>query len=255
LTQRDAIKEIIKEEDEYKNNNSKKKEENNIERKNRNNIRTQNENNNFKLKKGNYSRIIKDKLNTGNNIQTLILKNLNIKKINKSSEKTRNKNPIFSSSFKKSKHYRINVPNETENISKFRQGLSAGNSNSNIIIPLMGHSNSLLIFNGLQTGKNISQKSNYKLNNIYNKSRNDNRQNLNHKYNTFVDIKMGIENRKKLLNKMHKIKIEKGMMNSNVLNLKKYSLGEYTSLPKENIFLPMLFDDTNKKIISYFKKL
>ena len=237
MTQRDAIKEIIKEEDEYKNNNIKKKEENNIERKNSNNPKIKNENNNFKLKKGNYFRIIKNKLNTGKNIQRLMLKNLDIKKINKSSEKTRNKNPIFSSSFKKSKHYRINVPNETENISKFRQGLSAGNSNSNIIIPLMGHSNSLLIFNGLQTGKN------------------NNRQNLNHKYNTFMDIKMGIENRKKLLNKLHKIKIEKGMMNSNVLNLKKYSLGEYNSMSKENIFLPKLFDDTNKKIISYFKKV
>ena len=176
------------------------------------------------------------------------MKNINLKKINYSADRKSNNNQKYSNLFKRSKLYKISTQNDTENISKFRQELiSAGNtSNSKIIIPIMRRSNSLLIFNGIQTGKNIRKKSNFK---ISNKSRNYKRQELKKKYNTFMDIKIGITNRKKILDKLHKIKIEKGMMNYNVLNLKKYSNKEYNSSFKQNIFLPKLFDTTGRNII------
>ena len=69
------------------------------------------------------------------------------------------------------------------------------------------------------------------------------------KYNTFMDVKIGITNRKKILDKLHKIKIEKGMMNYNVLNLKNYSNRVYNSTFKQGILLPNLFDNTDKKLI------
>ena len=176
------------------------------------------------------------------------MKNINLKKINYSADRKSNNNQKYSNLFKRSKLYKISTQNDTENISKFRQELiSAGNtSNSKIIIPIMRRSNSLLIFDGIQTGKNIRKKSNFK---ISNKSRNYKRQELKKKYNTFMDIKIGITNRKKILDKLHKIKIEKGMMNYNVLNLKKYSNKEYNSSFKQNIFLPKLFDTTDRNII------
>jgi hypothetical protein len=108
----------------------------------------------------------------------------------------------------------------------------------------MRRSNSLL--DGIQTQKN---KSDYKIDNISNKSRNDRRKELNKKYNTFMDVKIGITNRKKILDKLHKIKIEKGMMNYNVLNLKNYSNRVYNSTFKQSILLPNLFDNTDKKLI------
>ena len=62
-----------------------------------------------------------------------------------------------------------------------------------------------------------------------------------------MDIKMGIENkenRKNILNKLHKIKIEKGMMNSSIVsNFNKKLFGE------QNFILPRLFNATNKKNI------
>ena len=198
-------------------------------------------NNNFEIKKGNHFHIINNKLNLDNNFQSLILKNINMKKINYSSDRKKNNS---SNSFKKS--YKIKIQNITEKISKFRQELiSAGNtSNSKIIIPIMRRSNSLL--DGIQTQKN---KSDYKIDNISNKSRNDRRKELNKKYNTFMDVKIGITNRKKILDKLHKIKIEKGMMNYNVLNLKNYSNRVYNSTFKQSILLPNLFDNTDKKLI------
>ena len=108
----------------------------------------------------------------------------------------------------------------------------------------MRRSNSLL--DGIQTQKN---KSDYKIDNISNKSRNDRRKELNKKYNTFMDVKIGITSRKKILDKLHKIKIEKGMMNYNVLNLKNYSNRVYNSTFKQSILLPNLFDNTDKKLI------
>ena len=66
-------------------------------------------NNNFKIKKGNHFHII-------NNFQSLILKNINMKKINYSSDRKKNNS---SNSFKKS--YKIKIQNITEKISKFRQ--------------------------------------------------------------------------------------------------------------------------------------
>ena len=245
LTNKNVIKEIIKEEDEYKNNNINEKEGNNINNRNSDIIKIKDKNKNLKIKKGKHFHIIDNKLNIGNNFQPLLLKNINLKRIDYSSDRKKNNNQNYSNSFRKSELYKIISRNDTENKSKFRQELiSAGNtSNSKIIIPIMRRSNSLL--DGILTGKNNKQKSNNKKNNIYNKSRNDKRQELNKKYNTFINVEIGIINRKKLLDKLHKIKIEKGMMNYNVFNLKKYSNKEYNSTFKQNIFLPKLFDTTN----------
>ena len=245
LTNKDVIKEIIKEEDEYKNNNINEKEGNNINNRNSDIIKIKDKNKNLKIKKGKHFHIIDNKLNIGNNFQPLLLKNINLKRIDYSSDRKKNNNQNYSNSFRKSELYKIISRNDTENKSKFRQELiSAGNtSNSKIIIPIMRRSNSLL--DGILTGKNNKQKSNNKKNNIYNKSRNDKRQELNKKYNTFINVEIGIINRKKLLDKLHKIKIEKGMMNYNVFNLEKYSNKEYNSTFKQNIFLPKLFDTTN----------
>ena len=249
LINKDVIKEIIKEEDEYKNNNINEKEGNNINNRNSDIIKIKDKNKNLKIKKGKHFHIIDNKLNIGNNFQPLLLKNINLKRIDYSSDRKKNNNQNYSNSFRKSELYKIISRNDTENKSKFRQELiSAGNtSNSKIIIPIMRRSNSLL--DGILTGKNNKQKSNNKKNNICNKSRNDKRQELNKKYNTFINVEIGIINRKKLLDKLHKIKIEKGMMNYNVLNLKNYSNRVYNSTFKQSILLPNLFDNTDKKLI------
>ena len=171
LINKDVIKEIIKEEDEYKNNNINEKEGNNINNRNSDIIKIKDKNKNLKIKKGKHFHIIDNKLNIGNNFQSLLLKNINLKRIDYSSDRKKNNNQNYSNSFRKSELYKIISRNDTENKSKFRQELiSAGNtSNSKIIIPIMRRSNSLL--DGLLTGKNNKQKSNNKKNNIYNKSR------------------------------------------------------------------------------------
>ena len=98
------------------------------------------------------------------------MKNINLKRIDYSSDRKKNNNQNYSNSFRKSELYKIISRNDTENKSKFRQELiSAGNtSNSKIIIPIMRRSNSLL--DGILTGKNNKQKSNNKKNNIYKKT-------------------------------------------------------------------------------------
>ena len=270
-TQKDVIKEIIKEEDEYKNNNIKNSEENNLKNKNININNDKDKNDNTKFNKENNFQLINNKINPDNNFQKLSMKDLNyLKKRKLSNYKIKNDNQNYFNSFKKS---RLGIQNETEGISKFRAGLfSAGSStNNNIIIPIIqmrDHKN-LLIFDGIQKRqnnnlnvrekifseskeiKNINQLNNYKLYNIYSNGRNNiKRKNWKNKYNTFMDIKMGIENkenRKNILNKLHKIKIEKGMMNSSIVsNFNKKLFGE------QNFILPRLFNATNKKNIKNF---
>lgn len=270
-TQKDVIKEIIKEEDEYKNNNIKNSEENNLKNKNININNDKDKNDNTKFNKENNFQLINNKINQDNNFQKLSMKDLNyLKKRKLSNYKIKNDNQNYFNSFKKS---RLGIQNETEDISKFRAGLfSAGSStNNNIIIPIIqmrDHKN-LLIFDGIQKRQNnnlnvrekifseskeikdINQLNNYKLYNIYSNGRNNiKRKNWKNKYNTFMDIKMGIENkenRKNILNKLHKIKIEKGMMNSSIVsNFNKKLFGE------QNFILPRLFNATNKKNIKNF---
>ena len=270
-TQKDVIKEIIKEEDEYKNNNIKNIEENNLKNKNININNDKDKNDNTKFNKENNFQLINNKINPDNNFQKLSMKDLNyLKKRKLSNYKIKNDNQNYFNSFKKS---RLGIQNETEDISKFRAGLfSAGSStNNNIIIPIIqmrDHKN-LLIFDGIQKRqnnnlnvrekifseskeiKNINQLNNYKLYNIHSNGRNNiKRKNWKNKYNTFMDIKMGIENkenRKNILNKLHKIKIEKGMMNSSIVsNFNKKLFGE------QNFILPRLFNATNKKNIKNF---
>ena len=228
-------------------------------------------NDNTKFNKENNFQLINNKINPDNNFQKLSMKDLNyLKKRKLSNYKIKNDNQNYFNSFKKS---RLDIKNETEDISKFRAGLfSAGSStNNNIIIPIIqmrDHKN-LLIFDGIQKRqnnnlnvrekifseskgiKNINQLNNYKLYNIYSNGRNNiKRKNWKNKYNTFMDIKMGIENkenRKNILNKLHKIKIEKGMMNSSIVsNFNKKLFGE------QNFILPRLFNATNKKNIKNF---
>lgn len=265
--QKDVIKEIIKEEDEYKNNNIKNSEEN-MKNKNVNINKDKDNNDNDKFKKENNFRLIDNKINADNNLQKLSMKDLNyLKKRKLSNYKIKNNNQNYFNSFKKS---RLDIKNETEDISKFRAGLfSAGSStNNNIIIPIiqMREHKNLLIFDGIQKRQNnnlnvrekifsesketksIKLLNNYKFYNIYNNGRNNiKRKNWKNKYNTFMDIKMGIENkenRKNILNKLHKIKIEKGMMNSSIVsNFNKKLFGE------QNFILPRLFNATNKKNI------
>ena len=267
-TQKDVIKEIIKEEDEYKNNNIKNSEENNLKNKNININNDKDKNDNTKFNKENNFQLINNEINPDNNFQKLSMKDLNyLKKRKLSNYKIKNDNQNYFNSFKKS---RLGIQNETEDISKFRAGLfSAGSStNNNIIIPIiqMREHKNLLIFDGIQKRQNnnlnvrekifsesketksIKQLNNYKLYNIYNNGRNNiKRKNWKNKYNTFMDIKMGIENkenRKNILNKLHKIKIEKGMMNSSIVsNFNKKLFGE------QNFILPRLFNATNKKNI------
>ena len=270
-TQKDVIKEIIKEEDEYKNNNIKNIEENNLKNKNININNDKDKNDNTKFNKENNFQLINNKINPDNNFQKLSMKDLNyLKKRKLSNYKIKNDNQNYFNSFKKS---RLGIQNETEDISKFRAGLfSAGSSiNNNIIIPIIqmrDHKN-LLIFDGIQKRqnnnlnvrekifseskeiKNINQLNNYKLYNIYSNGRNNiKRKNWKNKYNTYMDIKIGIENkenRKNILNKLHKIKIEKGMMNSSIVsNFNKKLFGE------QNFILPRLFNATNKKNIKNF---
>ena len=270
-TQKDVIKEIIKEEDEYKNNNIKNSEENNLKNKNININNDKDKNDNTKFNKENNFQLINNKINPDNNFQKLSMKDLNyLKKRKLSNYKIKNDNQNYFNSFKKS---RLGIQNETEDISKFRAGLfSAGSStNNNIIIPIIqmrDHKN-LLIFDGIQKRqnnnlnvrekifseskeiKNINQLNNYKLYNIYSNGRNNiKRKNWKNKYNTYMDIKIGIENkenRKNILNKLHKIKIEKGMMNSSIVsNFNKKLFGE------QNFILPRLFNATNKKNIKNF---
>ena len=76
-TQNDVIKEIIKEEDEYKNNNIKNSEENNLKNKNININNDKDKNDNTKFNKENNFQLINNKINPDNNFQKLSMKDLN----------------------------------------------------------------------------------------------------------------------------------------------------------------------------------
>ena len=104
---KDVIKEIIKEEDEYKNNNINEKEGNNINNRNSDIIKIKDKNKNLKIKKGKHFHIIDNKLNIGNNFQPLLLKNINLKRIDYSSDRKKNNNQNYSNSFRKSELYKI----------------------------------------------------------------------------------------------------------------------------------------------------
>ena len=92
----------------------------------------------------------------------------------------------------------------------------------------------------------MNKINNYKKFNMFNKSRNNKTQDNKKNNNTFI----GIIGREKILKKLYKIKIEKGMMNSGIVsNLNKKLMGEYHSRIKQfkNSYLPMVFNASNKK--------
>ena len=111
--------------------------------------------------------------------------------------------------------------NKTESPSKFRTCLlSAGTSNTNTIIPL------------------INKMSNYQMFIMHNKSRNKNKEKK--KYNTFMEIE-DLSKREDMMNKLHKIKIEKGMKSSIVTSL-------YSKIKQfKNSYLPMVFNNKCQK--------
>ena len=282
------INEVIKEEDEYKNNHLKEE---------------QNKNNNKNIINNNNKNILNIKF------QTIALKTPKVPKVfnqikirSVSTDKVKNHkyanlNSItndtsaYTNSLKKSLPYKIGLQNRTEDTSKFRTGLlsAGGNSNNNVIIPIipMRRPNSNFIFGGeqlwnnfengvindIEKNKNLnsdkkmeffSEKkdinikkssniinnmnkiSNYQLYNKFSKSRNNKSQDNKKKYNTFIGMIGG----EKIINKLHKIKIEKGMMNSGIVSsLNKKLMGEYHSRIKQfkNSYLPMVFNGAGNK--------
>lgn len=305
------INEVIKEEDEYKNNNNNVKEAGNIKLL----IRNKNEKINEKNEKNNLLYNNKIILNNKQDIkfQPIPLRTPNstkaLKKRSESTDKIKyhkyvdlnsitNDTSAYTNSLKKTLSYKINLQNRTEDASKFRTGLlsAGGSSTNNIIIPIipMQRPNSNFIFggeqlwnnfeNGIINGKEKNEKNNnykkeiefysekninstksnndlnkmnnYNMYNIYNKSRNIKSQDSKKKYNTF----MGIMGKEKVMGKLHKIKIEKGMMNSGIVSsLNKKVLAEYHIRIKQfkNSYLPMVFNGINKKnkikIVSKFE--
>ena len=292
------INEVIKEEDEYKNNHLKEKKikENQNDKKD-NKIESYNGKNNNRMNLNNKFHTIAVK--TPKVLYKVKMRSSSSDKIN--NNKYANLNSItndtsaYTNSLKKSIPYKNGFQNRTEDTSKFRTGLlSAGSSsNNNVIIPLipMRRPNSNFIFGGEQLwnnfengvindidkNKNInsdkkleffSEKkdvnikksnnninnmnkiSNYQMYNKFNMSRNNKSQDNKKKYNTF----MGMIGGEKLINKFHKIKIEKGMMNSGIVSsLNKKLMGEYHSRIKQfkNSYLPRVFNgagDKNNKI-------
>ena len=206
-----------------------------------------------------------------------------------------NDNSEYINLLKKAISYHIGLQNRTEDESKFRSGLlSAGRSNNNnIIIPIISNKrpNSNFIFSGEQSlnnlmngvrkvktsdiiNKNYEQspseindtnlnkfsqinkmKNNQKYN-LYNKSRNNKTANLSKKNNRFAGI--GVFDRDKIFNKFHKIKIEKGMMNSGLISsINQKLLGEYNSRIKQfkNSYLPMVVVEPGMKLNNLNKPL
>ena len=296
------INEVIKEEDEYKNNHLKEAKNNKVIKEYKSN------NNDYKIENyNNRNNNNKIKLNNLNNkFQTIALKTPKVfhKETIRSvstdkvkSHKYTNLNSItndtsaYTNSLKKSLPYKMDLQNRTEDTSKFRTGLlsAGGSSNNNVIIPIipMRRPNSNFMFGGEQlwnnfengvitdTDKkkninsdkkleffpekndinikkssniidNMNKISNYQLYNKFNKSRNNKSQDNKKKYNTFIGMIGG----EKIINKLHKIKIEKGMMNSGIVSsLNKKLLGEYHSRIKQfkNSYLPMVFNGTGNK--------
>ena len=237
-------------------------------------------NNNFQkipVKTPNRSRKIKNRNISTNQIKGHKYINLN---------NIGNDNSEYINSLKQAISYNIGIQNKTENESKLRSGLlSAGRTtnNNDVIIPLIStkRPNSNFIFGGEQLWNNFmngvkkvktidknninygqipsekndtnlkrfiqinSRMKKNKIYNLYNKSRNNKIHNLNKKYNRF----MGLEafDRETLLNKLHKIKIEKGMMNSGFISsINQKLLGDNKQF--KSTYLPMVIVDSRLKI-------
>ena len=286
------INEIIKEEDEYKNNHLKEDKNNKIKK-----DKIENYNN-----KKNNNIINNNKITFNNKFQTIALKTpkvlhqIKIRSVSTDQVKNHkytnlnsitNDTSAYTNSLKKSLPYKTGLQNRTEDTSKFRTGLlsAGGSSNNNVIIPIipMRRPNSNFIFGGEQLWNNFengvindteknknlnSEKkmekkdinikkssniinnmnkiSNYQMYNKFSKSRNNRSQDNKKKYNTF----MGMMGGEKIINKLHKIKIEKGMMNSGIVSsLNKKLMGEYHSRIKQfkNSYLPMVFNGAGNK--------
>ena len=153
---------------------------------------------------------------------------------------------------------KISPPKGTKNfskdISKFRPGLlsAGGSTNNNIMIPIIpiNRPYSNVNFGSVQLwNKKIINESNFQRYNSYNKSRN-NKTHDGKKYNTFIALDiMGIREKEKILNKLHKIKIEKGMMNSGLVSsINKRLIEGYQNRIKQfqNSYLPIVFNAQNK---------
>ena len=292
------INEVIKEEDEYKNNYTK--ESASYKKKNED---TRNKNVNY-FKFSDDINMFNDDDNNDNTIQAKPLKIHHPffpkKKRSVSTDKAKyhkysdlnnitNDTSAYTNSLKKSLPYKTSLQNRTEDTSKFRTGLlsAGGTSNNNILIPLypMRRPNSNFIFGGeqlwhnfekgiinnkpknnnstefienipdkkiinvKQSNNNINRISNFQMYNQNYKSRNRKNQSNKKKYNTFIGMSMGFIGREKMVNKLHKIKIEKGMMNSGIVSSlnKKYLVYPNRIKQFKNSYLPSVFNSSAKK--------
>ncbi len=180
----------------------------------------------------------------------------------------------FTHSTKKTFSVGAGLKNYTEDISKFRMGLlSAGSSpNNDIIIPIIPmrrpvsnfnfgggqlwnnlennintqNPNKKIIFDNKETIDYDKEKEDKQINKIF-KS-----QDLKRKFNS-SPIKNEVGNlyigMDKIITKLHKIKIEKGMMNTGIFNsLSKKLTNDYQTQLKQykNNYLPIMFNNYNK---------
>lgn len=292
------INEVIKEEDEYKNNYTK--ESGSYKKKNED---SRNKNDNY-FKFSDDINMLNDDDNNDNTIQAKPLKIHHPffpkKKRSVSTDKAKyhkysdlnnitNDTSAYTNSLKKSLPYKTSLQNRIEDTSKFRTGLlsAGGTSNNNILIPLypMRRPNSNFIFGGeqlwhnfekgiinnkpknnnstefienipdkkiinvKQSNNNINRISNFQMYNQNYKSRNRKNQSNKKKYNTFIGMSMGFIEREKMVNKLHKIKIEKGMMNSGIVSSlnKKYLFYPNRIKQFKNSYLPSVFNSSAKK--------
>ena len=293
------INEVIKEEDEYKNNYTK--ESASYKKKNED---SRNKNDNYFKFSDDINMFNDDDDNNDNTIQAKPLKIHHPffpkKKRSVSTDKVKyhkysdlnnitNDTSAYTNSLKKSLPYKTSLQNRTQDTSKFRTGLlsAGGSSNNNILIPLypMRRPNSNFIFGGeqlwhnfekgiinnktknnnstefienipdkkiinvKQSNNNINRISNFQMYNQNYKSRNRKNQSNKKKYNTFIGMSMGFIGREKMVNKLHKIKIEKGMMNSGIVSSlnKKYLVYPNRIKQFKNSYLPSVFNSSAKK--------
>lgn len=293
------INEVIKEEDEYKNNYTK--ESGSYKKKNED---SRNKNDNYFKFSDDINMLNDDDDNNDNTIQAKPLKIHHPffpkKKRSVSTDKAKyhkysdlnnitNDTSAYTNSLKKSLPYKTSLQNRTQDTSKFRTGLlsAGGTSNNNILIPLypMRRPNSNFIFGGeqlwhnfekgiinnktknnnstefienipdkkiinvKQSNNNINRISNFQMYNQNYKSRNKKNQSNKKKYNTFIGMSMGFIEREKMVNKLHKIKIEKGMMNSGIVSSlnKKYLFYPNRIKQFKNSYLPSVFNSSAKK--------
>ena len=179
----------------------------------------------------------------------------------------------------------IYTQNYTEDLSKFRIGLlSAGSScNNNVIIPMLPFRRPVSNFNfgagqlwnHFENNNNIKEnkeekneeKKNTKEKEKEKNKENEEKDNSNNNYNIYNKVNNAITNNKpfkqteikkrldinnlyigldKMITKLHKIKIEKGMMNSGIVNSlnKKFSRDYQNQIEQfKKSHLPMMFDN------------